>query len=160
MMFKQIVVPLDGSSLSEKALPYAIEVARRFGAEVLLIQAVNTALPAISKHTDENPPLTKLDLLLKESHEQDRRLKSAAEQYLKKKLEEVEANGIKGSYHLFVDTPFHLMMEYCRKSGVDLVVMTTHGLGGIKRAILGSTADKVIRESKIPVLVIRPSVES
>ncbi len=160
-MFKHIVVPLDGSPLAETALPYAIEIARRFEADIVLIQNLDTVFPAVPETTDKaNQPDTKLALLIKEAHEQDRRMRAAADQYLKSKVEVVEASGVKGSRNLFIRAPFHSMMEFCREAGVDLIVMTTHGRGGIKRAVLGSTTDKTIRESRIPVLVIRPPGES
>ena len=53
-------------------------------------------------------------------------------------------------------TPAKSIIEFCQKEGVDLVVMTTHGRNGLKRAFVGSIADEVIRESGVPVLVIRP----
>ncbi|MBI4332797.1 MAG: universal stress protein [Chloroflexi bacterium] len=156
-MFKRIVVPLDGSPLAEKALPYAIEVARRFQADILLIQNVDTVFPSVPAPAAKgNQPHTRLELLLREAHEQDRRLLSAAGEYMSSKVKDVEASGVKASYQLFAHSPFHSMMEFCQKEGADLIVMTTHGRSGIKRALLGSTTDKTIRESRIPVLVIRP----
>lgn len=156
-MFRHIVVPLDGSPLAETALPYAIEIARRFEADIILIQNLDTVFASIPESTDKaNQPDSKLELLVREGHGQDKRMRDAADQYLKSKLGEVESSGVKGSYKLFIRAQFHAMMEFCQTAGVDLVVMTTRGAGGIKRALLGSTADKIIRESKIPVLVIRP----
>ena len=160
-MFKRIVVLLDGSALAETALPYAIEIARRFEAAIVLIQNLDIVFPNIPETTDQvNQPDTKLGLLIREAHERDKRMRAAADQYLKSKVEEVEASGVKGSYNLFTRAPFHSVIEFCQKAGVDLIVMTTHGRGGIKRALMGSTTDKTIRESKIPVLVIRPPGES
>ncbi len=156
-MFRHIVVPLDGSQPAEGALPYAIEIARRFEADIMLIRNVDTVFATIPEHAGEaSDPDSKLGLLVREGHGQDKRMRDAAEQYLKSKLAEVESSGVKGSYKLFIRAQFHSMMEFCQKAGADLVVMTTQGGGGIKRALLGSTADKAIRESKIPVLVIRP----
>ncbi len=159
-MFSRIVVPLDGSPLSEKALPYAMEMARRFGSDVLLIQAISSVFPEARERPENSPPVSKLDVLVKQAHGQDQRLKSAAEQYLASKVRDLEAGKVKGSYHVFVSTPFHTMMDYCVENGIDLVVMTTHGVGGLKRAIIGSTADKVVRESRIPVLLIRPTPDT
>ncbi|MDO8700504.1 MAG: universal stress protein, partial [Deltaproteobacteria bacterium] len=126
-MFKRIVVLLDGSPLAETALPYAIEIARRFEAAILLIQNLDTVFPNVPKTTDQvNQPETKLGLLIREAHEQDQHIRDAADQYLKSKVEEVEASGVKGSYNLLIRAPFDSMMEFCQKADVDLIVMTTH----------------------------------
>jgi nucleotide-binding universal stress UspA family protein len=68
----------------------------------------------------------------------------------------IRSQGIEGSYNVAVGNPARSIMKFSKRGHIDLVVMTTHGKSGLKRAIMGSVADAVIRESGKPVLVIRP----
>ena len=87
---------------------------------------------------------------------QDRRNLSRARSYLKRKLSEISKKGVDGSYYAIIGDPAASILEYCRKADIDLIVMNTHGRTGLRRAVMGSVADKVIRESGEPVLVVRP----
>jgi len=83
--------------------------------------------------------------------------KVAAAQYLERVAEGVRAQGVRAETHVVVDSQAGAAIcAQCTDLGTDLVVMATHGRGGLKRALLGSTADKVIRSAHTPVLVRRP----
>jgi nucleotide-binding universal stress UspA family protein len=155
-MFKKILVPLDGSRFSVRALPYATELAQRFGAEVMLIQIVEPATPLIAPAAPgmESPVVT--EAAMQQERIQNKRKISRARRYLSRKLREIAPEGVKAASHVEVGLPADSIMEVCQKEKIDLVVMTTHGRSGLKRALMGSVADKVIRESGHPVLVIRP----
>ena len=155
-MFKHILVPLDGSRFSGQALRYAIEMAQCFGAEVVLMQVVPlTSLPAITIPSAGEVGTGVTKMVVEEARRQDIRKVAHAKRYLRKKLQGVVAKGIKGSHHVVVGAPARSIMEFCQKEGVDLVVMITHGRSGLKRAFVGSVTDELIRESGVPVLVIR-----
>jgi len=156
-MFKRILVPLDGSRFSVQALRYAIEVAQRFDAEVILMQVVppaSLALAAAPPAGEASSVVT--EIAVQEAHRQDTRNVARAKRYLRNKLKGITAKGIKGSHHVVMGVPAKSIMDFCQKENVALVVMTTHGRSGLKRAFLGSIADELIRESGVPVLVIRP----
>lgn len=157
-MFKKILVPLDGSRLSAKALPYAIEVAKQFKSEVILMQVVTPATPVVPISSEmgmvTSPLATQTAVQIAQA--EDKRNALRAQRYLKAKMRQVTNNGIEASYHISIGSPAKSILDYCRKNKVDLVVMTTSGRSGLKRAILGSVADKVIRDPRYPVLVIRP----
>jgi len=150
-MFERILVPMDGSRFSTQALDYAIEIAKRFCSETILMRVITPAarkdVLALSAEADE---------VARESAQvQDRRNIEQAKRYLGTKIQQVTAQAVKGSTHVVVGDPAQSIIEFCKKNEVNLIVMMTHGKSGFKRAILGSVADRVIRESGLPVLAIR-----
>jgi nucleotide-binding universal stress UspA family protein len=155
-MFERIVVPLDGSRFSATALNYATEIAKQFGSEVILIHVVIPANPMIwaSPSGVASPKAT--EIAIEAAQLRDKENAQRARRYLKRKLRQVAAQGIKTSLHVSIGSPAKSIIEFCEKERVNLVVMTTSGKSGIKRAILGSVADELIREPGIPVLAITP----
>jgi nucleotide-binding universal stress UspA family protein len=150
-MFEKILVPLDGSRFGTKALPYAIEIAKRFDSELVLMKVV---FPTIPGHVMSlNVEAT--EIAKKAAHIQDRKHVNNAKRYLGRKLRNIKSEGIEASYSVIIGDPTRSIMSFIKKEHIDLVVMTTHGKSGFKRAVMGSVADAVIRESLKPVLVIR-----
>ena len=156
-MFKRLLVPLDGSRFGTRALKYVDEIARRFDAEVVLIQVIKPPAP-VSAMTGVMPGTgpTAVEVSMEVALEEDKRRRAHAVRYLGRKVRENRAKGIRTSYKLMFGNPAKSIMKLSRRENIDLVVMSTHGKGGLKRALLGSVADEVIRESKKPVLVVRP----
>lgn len=161
-MFERLLVPLDGSRFGSRALQYATEVARRFDAEVILIQVVKPATPVPATTGMElgmgSPAIA--EITMQAALEEDKRNMTYAKRYLRGKVRAMRSQGIKGSYHVVIGDPTQSIMGFAEKEHIDLVVMTTHGKSGLKRAIMGSVADAVIRESGKPVLVVRPKSRS
>jgi nucleotide-binding universal stress UspA family protein len=154
-VFKRILVPLDGSRFSISALPYTIDIAKRFRAHIVLLQVVQEILPIAMAAPSGGGPAIK-EMFLKESRQQDKKTLTRSRRYLSRKIRELAAQGIKGSYCIMVGEPATSINECCQKEDIDLVVMTTHGRGGFKRTILGSVTDEIIRGSTVPILVIKP----
>lgn len=67
---------------------------------------------------------------------------------------QLKVEGIAVETQLFEGSPHEQIAEYAKQNGVDVIVMSTHGHGGVKRLIVGSTTDRVIRSGDIPVLVV------
>ena len=157
-MFERLLVPLDGSRFGSRALQYATEVARRFDAEVILIQVVKPATPVPATTGMElgmgSPAIA--EITMQAALEEDKRNSARAKRYLSGKVRGMKSRDIKASYQVIVGDPAQSIMEFSKKEYMDLVVMTTHGKSGLKRAVMGSVADAVIRESGKPVLVVRP----
>ncbi len=155
-MFNKILVPLDESGLSEQALPIAIEMARQFKAELILIHAV----PPVTLTTGdlgggmENPTMT--TLAIENARTLEANNLKAASIYMENKLAEVRNAGVKVAIRVVTDTAAKSILDVSKNEGVDLIVITTHGRSGLGRAIVGSVADNVIRHAGIPVMVIRP----
>lgn len=146
-MFGKILVCLDGSSLSEQIVPYATEVARRFGSQVVLLQVLQipSSLAAASAQGAENV-----------IEEELRRLSYQAHQYLEGIATQMKEKGVPAEVSVIEGTPGDAIVEYASQSGIELIVVATHGRKNIGRLVFGSVADHVMRHSFIPVLSVKP----
>ena len=154
-MFKRILVPLDGSPASARALPYAAEIARKFDSEVVLFQVVESP-PSGRAPAGVGVYTAATELAAGAARKSEKAGLERARRYLSSKVRALEAQGVKATAHVATGSPAKAILDYCRKEKVDLVVMTTSGKGGIKRAVLGSVADQLVRDPTVPELVIRP----
>ena len=148
-LFRSILVPLDGSPLAEEALPLALRIAHRNGGKIRL--ALVHEPPAI--------PYDSPNTILVTSAEQ------AVEQAEREYLRKVEVRLREGGTEVATVGPLvgeigPLLAEQVPDLGIDLVVMATHGRGGVQRAWLGSVADYLIRHVDVPVLLVRPGAGS
>jgi nucleotide-binding universal stress UspA family protein len=155
-MFKRLLVPLDGSRFASRALRYAAEVAQRFSAEVVLIQVVKPATPVVDGGALVGVSPAAAEIAVQAALEADKRNSARARRYLSGKVRAMGSRHIQSSYQVLMGDAARSIMEFSERENIDLVVMTTHGKSGLKRALMGSVADVVIRESGKPVLVIRP----
>ncbi len=140
-MYKQIVVPLDGSTFAEAALPLASSLSRKTRAALHFVSVVEP-IPAFAYEEWE----------------------AAAREWSEDYLENV-ADRVRGEAGGEVSTALRsgqvvetLLTEASAKHA-DLIVMATHGRGALSRAWLGSVADAIMRQAKMPVLFVRPSDE-
>lgn len=148
-MYRRILVPLDGSPFGEHALPTAMALAGRMGAQLHL---ATVALPATPEMSDSNRAVPR-------GEDARDRGQARAGQYLEEVQERIRKVGFEGTVGTEVisaGNTAHSLVRHLVDLEVDLVVMTTHGRGPIQRAWLGSTADGVIRRSPVPVLLLRP----
>jgi len=161
-MFKRILVPLDGSRFSSRALRYAVEIAKPFNAEIILMQVVYPAVPvnetAGMEPVVQSPAVVKVAVQI--ALDKDKKNAANAKRYLNKKVREITSQGIKSSNHVEFGAPASTIIKFARRNKIDLIIMSTHGKGGIVRAVMGSVADEVVRKSGKPVLVIRPNKRS
>lgn len=149
MTYRSILVPLDGSAFAEQALPMAVQLAERSGA-VLHLALVHVPVPgwyAAAEVAALNPSL-----------EQEARTREAM--YLDGAASRIrEDTSLTVSCAVLDGGTASALAEHVATAGADLVVMTTHGRGGMSRLWLGSVADRLIRRLTVPVLVIRPTEE-
>jgi nucleotide-binding universal stress UspA family protein len=139
-----ILVPLDGSELSEAALTQAAELARAFGAEIVLAQVLSWAGQA---YLFDVPGSTVAEI--------DNELTKASGDYLARIAATVKTDRPVKTVVLH-GMPAEALIDLVERDVIDLVVMTTHGRGGLSRAALGSVADRVLHAS-CPVLLVRPA---
>ncbi len=144
-MFKKIAVPLDGSALAEKALPFAIQLANTMNAGLLLLRA--TKVPSLLTDT----PAHELEYLETSEAYLESVKKSITNPTLKNHIEEERLETLV----VYGDTVAEIV-EITPFEKADLVVMTTHGRSGLSRMVMGSVAKKVLRQSQLPVIVLRP----
>ncbi len=138
-MIKTILVPLDGSGLSESILPFAAGIAERADAAMLLVTAIQPVGVWDSTATAINW----------ESEEK------AASDYITAVQERVAAQGRKVRALALRGDAAQVILEAAEKEKAGLIAMTTHGRSGVMRWLLGSVADRVVQHSKIPVMLIR-----
>lgn len=149
-MYKVIMVPTEGSDIERPAINLAVRLAERLDAELRLVR-VETAPVAVEPIPGRNP------LTITESEWREARLDR------EHKLEALGAQ-VRALGQIRVVTSLEdgivnsTLVEYARRSGVDLIVMSSHLRGGLKRATLGSVTDFLIRNSDTPVLVAKPSL--
>jgi nucleotide-binding universal stress UspA family protein len=140
---KHLMVPLDGSPLSEAALPVAGKLANALGAAVSLVRVVRWAV--------QSYPYSLPDAYIPQV---DDELEAGAKTYLRRQEEalksvaNVDAFVVRGS---IADG----LLDVVEKKSVDLVVMTTHARSGLARAALGSTADRML-QGQAPILLVPP----
>ena len=155
-MFQHILVPLDGSRLSSQAVPYAVRLAKRFESQLILLRVVPPArITTPIERIDGIPSPAATEMAVQSARLQDKKKLSKARRYLSRKVRDLATRGITSSYHISVGDPVQSIANYCHPLKIDLIVMATRGRAGLKRAIAGSVTDHLIRESGVPVLVIR-----
>jgi nucleotide-binding universal stress UspA family protein len=142
--FRSLVVPVDGSPVAEQAIPVALEIARRAGSAIRLVLVHRELSPLLIMEPAEVYTKT---VLAFHKYESDY-LRNLAEQVEQELGRPVASAALKGPV-------LSTLTDYIADIGADLVIMTTHGRSGIRRAWLGSVTDHLIRTSKVPVLCVR-----
>ena len=152
-MFTQILVSLDGSELAEKAVPVAKNLANSSGGTIHLIQAVSRQPEFEASHGGEvSPQLAELSQDLARQLIETRL--TGGQEYLDRIASELTSAGLKVETAILEGAAAEQIISYAKEHTVDLVVMSTHGYGGVKRLLLGSVTDRVIRSCEAPVLVL------
>jgi nucleotide-binding universal stress UspA family protein len=142
-MYKKILVPLDGSELAQIALDQAEKLAKTFDAEIVLFQVV-PFMPIYGSPELVTPLIV------------DEKQKEAAEKYLANLVEELKKRGLKTTATVRTGQQVAVeIIDFAKESGVDLIVMCTHGRSGISRWVLGSIAHKVLTRAETPILLVR-----
>lgn len=152
-MYKKVLVPLDGSELAECALNHIKNLAKDGSiGEVVLLNAVVIDLPLRAINSDEDMFDRGFDYkAFREAH------LSKSRKYLDRVQEKLSAEGIKvKTASLEANRPANLIIDYTEKNAVDMIVIATHGHSGMRNALLGSVAFRVLHEANVPVLLIRP----
>ncbi len=157
-MYEKVLLALDGSELSASAVTHALAVAKSLGAEVVLLQVVDSVGHIISQYTPAGfePGPDRVAVEIAEQAVDTQR--STAEQHLNEVKLRFEAEGIANvSIEIVEGSPGDTICSRAAELGCDLVVMGTHGRSGLGRAVLGSVADYVVRHTPhAAVLLVRP----
>ncbi len=155
MPFQRILVPTDLSSESEVAFDPAVEFALASGGSILLVsvvqEAVNLRMAVLAHAAAVSPEIDQVAEGLVESTR--RKLEQRAES-LRAKGVEVRTLALEGL------SPARALIEAAEREKIDLIAIGTHGRGGLKRLLLGSVAERVVREAPCAVLVLRGEAES
>ena len=151
-MFRKILVCLDGSGLAEQILQYASEEAVNAEKEVVLLRVVplshgtTIAVPGVISNIPPSPP----------GPEQLAADETEAREYLDVKAEALKKIGINVICEVIVGSSGESIVKYAHENKVDLIAIATHGRSGIKRMLFGSVTEYVIKNSNLPILLIKP----
>lgn len=159
-MYKKILVPLDGSKLAECALLHVEELSRGYGTEEVILVSVTEQVQARTRapeaqelyHSSDSPAYQSTGSEVTVTFGKKQR---EARRYLDRIAKKLEAKGIKVRTEVLLWPPAEAIASYAEYNSADIIVMSTHGRSGPSRWAYGSVADKVLRSSCAPVLLIR-----
>jgi nucleotide-binding universal stress UspA family protein len=147
-MFKNILIPTDGSPLSQKAASQGIALAKSLGAKVTGFFAAPPATPIVYRNY--------LPVGYATPKEHERMIERATAKHLDFIARAARKAGVSfEGVHATNDYPADAILDIAKKKKCDCIVMATHGEGGLRGVFIGSVTQKVLNQSKIPVLVLR-----
>ncbi len=158
-MYKRIVVPLDGSKLAECVLPHIETVATNCGTEEIFLISVTENITVYASATSLEQPTgfagssEKIKLYMG-------KLQRQADRYLARIAKQLKRKKIDVKTEVLLGNPAEKIISFSNDKGADLIIMASHGRSGISRwahsvGAFGGVADKVIRASSVPVLLVR-----
>ncbi len=146
-MYERILVPTDGSTGTRRAIVHAAELAAAHESTIVGIYVVNTA--SYASFSMEATWEGIGEMLHAEGEEALGEVEEIAAEY-----------GVSVETEILEGSPSREIVGYAEADGCDLIVMGTHGRGGIDRLLLGSVAERVVRSSSVPVLTVRVTEDS
>jgi len=141
---KTLLVPVDFSSFSDKALEYAVAFADQFRAKIVLLHVVE---PMVYPENYMTIPAVTDDI--------NSSLMQAADQKLTEQRQRIEKDHVEVKVMTRLGRPYMEITDAAKELGVDLIILATHGHTGLKHVLLGSTAERVVRHAPCPVLTVR-----
>ena len=145
-MYKKILVPLDGSQLAECVLPHVESIALGCGVEVVILLRVLDVYV---------PNYVETYISKEQRMEADERVEKEVSGYLNEISGRVNLKGAEVKKHIITGRASESIAEFATKEDVDLIAIATHGRSGISRWAWGSVADRILRSSCVPVLMVR-----
>jgi nucleotide-binding universal stress UspA family protein len=163
--YKKILVPLDGSELAVQALPHAEAIARGSGAELILVQIVETTAGLVmapagmaSSGPSAGVGVGRVGIgVMVGNDEKHRRAMDEAEAYLERLAASLKHRKNDVEVDINIGDPAIYIVDYAATQAVDLIVMSTHGRTGLGRWAYGSVTNKVLQAAPCAVLVVRPT---
>ncbi len=140
---KNILVPIDFSETSRKVLKYAVPLAEKLAARIVLVHVIE---PRIYPENLVIPA---------EIEDMNIRLMQSGRQMLERLRQKVVGPAAKADVLVTLGKPYQQIVELAKAEQADLIVIATHGYTGLKHAFLGSTAERVVRYAECPVLTVR-----
>ena len=145
--YKNILFCTDFSANAQVALPYAIDLAKKYGAVLHLLHVYQEAghIAEFELSSDTKTDYIRVAHLM--GKEMEKHLESLCEEIVKE-LGSCERKMVRGKAHIEI-------IRYAKETKIDLIVMASHGLSGLEHVLFGSTAERVLRESPCNVLIIK-----
>lgn len=153
LVYRRILVPLDGSEQSQKILDHAVAIAEKFNAEIVLLTVVPRAMFPFSgdEVSAQAPLITAEDMAQYQERMWSlyRKVLTEAEYNVRSEHPELKMTKI-----LREGRPSSIIVDVARSDGVDLIVMGSRGIGGTAWGILGSTSRSVVESCNKPILIV------
>ena len=147
-MYDNILVPTDGSETAESAVDHAIDLASKYDATVHALYVVDIDATNYSLGTEQIDRIRRGDL------DEMTEVKSEADEATGYVVDRAADHGLTVEEHVTAGQPARAIRKFVEDDDIDLVVMGSHGRSGLSRVILGSVAEKVLRRTRLPVLVV------
>ena len=147
MAIKRILVPIDFSAPSLKALDDAVEFNQPYGAEIILLCAVE------HNYYESLASVPNSGALVAEEVR-------AAQEKLEEIRENLAARGVKCRALVELSVPFQAIVDAAKKVNASLIIMSTHGRTGLAHVLVGSVAERVVRHAGCPILLLRSSADA
>lgn len=144
-MYKKILVPLDGTPLAEAALTHAEEIAKKDGAEIVILR--------IPDHIEPKYPVQAYVESIRQQKEAD----EEAVEYVNEKVNFLNEEHIKAEGVTREGPVMETILAVAEETQADMITMSTHGWKGLQRLLKGSVAEKIVQNAHIPVMVIHPN---
>jgi nucleotide-binding universal stress UspA family protein len=141
-MYQKILVPLDGSELAECVLPHVKAIASAWDVKQVILLRVVASL-----HGDEAYVIPEV---LRDADVK------AAKEYLAKIKIQLSKDALNVEAEVLTGRPAETISDFAQRNKVDLIALATHGRSGMSRWVFGSVADRIVRSSPVPILLIRP----
>jgi nucleotide-binding universal stress UspA family protein len=146
-MYRHILIPTDGSEMAHRAIAHGLSLAKSVGAKV-------TALTVEESFNVYDLPPSKMNEISGAFAEHTRHAKAHAANILGSAADSAKAIGVPcETLQMTHDRPYEAIVTTAKEKGCDLIVMASHGRGGIAAVVLGSVTNKVLTHTTIPVLV-------
>ena len=147
MSFRNILVPYDASSYANHAFDEALKIAEKFGSKITVLTVLGTKIEHASGISLERA------IEIQDEHE------NAATKILKDLEIFAKEKGVEFSFKVVYEpSPYKGIVNFSNSNSMDLIVIGSHGRGGIKKAVLGSVASGVIEHANCPILIIKKTV--
>lgn len=155
-MFNKILVCLDGSELAEQIIPYAWEQAKAFSCCVVFVHVIPT--PVITSPGMPGVPdyPIQTDVMLEEMKQEI----TKGKKYLNRAALPFKKAGFKTKSVILEGSAGEQIVQYADKNKIELIAIATHGRSGLGRFVFGSVADFILRQSGLPVLVVKSRAAS
>jgi nucleotide-binding universal stress UspA family protein len=137
-MYKSILVPLDGSKLAEAILPEIVKVASSMKARIILLRVCRAHV-----FPGKDPTKAEVEVIRE------------AEKYLNEIAKQLTNKDLDAEIHVRYGDVADEILNHSKRNEIDLISMSTHGRSGLGRWLLGSVAEKIVRHSEKPVLLLR-----
>jgi nucleotide-binding universal stress UspA family protein len=163
-MYKRILIPLDGSKLAECAIPHALQLAKGCHTEEIFLISVTEQVRGRAQALKGDDPYPGYDpgihsavpsITVSFGNKDVGKKDIQAQRYLDRIAKRVEAKGIKVRTEVLFWPPAEAIAAYAERNDANIIVMSSHGRSGPSRWAHGSVTDKVLRISRVPVLMVR-----